>query len=63
MSEFDTEYTDNVICPYCGYEDRDSWEYGQDDFETKCSSCGKEMSVTRNISISYSSWKLESADE
>ena len=24
---FDTEYTDNAICPHCGDEDRDAWEY------------------------------------
>jgi hypothetical protein len=24
--EIDTEYKDDIICPYCGYKHQDSWE-------------------------------------
>lgn len=61
MAKFDTRYTDNIICPYCGYENYDSWECGdgEDAFETTCDRCGEKMDVVRHISVSYSSEKLE----
>ena len=58
--EIDTGYTDFITCPYCGYEDRDSWEvdFGNSEcMEIECSNCGKEMGVTRNVSVSYTSYK------
>ncbi|KAA8387078.1 hypothetical protein FOH24_07220 [Acetobacter tropicalis] len=61
MPEFDTDSTDNIICPYCGYEDYDSWESGdgEEEFDETCGNCGKEMHVTRHYTVSYSSKKLE----
>lgn len=29
--EIDHEYTDEVVCPFCGYEESDSWEYKGDE--------------------------------
>ena len=58
--EIDTEYTDFITCPYCGYEDRDSWEVdlgNNECTEIECRNCGKEMRVTRNVSVSYTSYK------
>lgn len=62
---FETDYTDEITCPYCGYEEGDSWEYG--DLEStgrvSCGSCGKEFWATRNVAITYSTekvdWKLD----
>ena len=39
-------------CPYCGYEDRDSWGLG-DDGESECGECGKEYTYTRYIEESF----------
>jgi transposase len=58
--EIDTEYTDFITCPCCGYEDKDSWEvdFGNNECtEIECSNCGKEMGVARNVSVSYTSYK------
>ena len=65
MSEFDTDGTDNIICPHCGYEDHDSWESGggADEFEENCERCGGVMRVTRHYTISYSSEKMEGHHE
>lgn len=61
MGEIDTDGTDNIICPHCGYEDHDSWEAGEgaEEFDEWCDRCGKKMHVTRHFTISYSSEKLE----
>lgn len=43
MNDLDTLLQDFITCPYCGYQDRDSWEYadmkGSCDYE--CSKCEK----------------------
>lgn len=57
MSEH--EYTDEPICPHCGYEHRDAWEWNlgpglECDGEVDCDSCGKPMLVSRHCSITYS---------
>ena len=60
--EIDHDNTNNLVCPYCGYEDRDSWEVypGEEDLEVcECGSCGKEFRAWRNISITYSTEKLD----
>lgn len=58
MEKLDTEYTDQIVCPYCGEVDRDSWEStgAQDEQrEMQCGSCGKNFIYTTHISVSYSS--------
>ena len=54
-------YTDNIVCPYCGHVDSDSWEVFDISEESKtidCNSCGKEFFVNQNISVSYTSKPL-----
>ena len=41
---------DNIICPYCGYEDPESWEYlsGLSEgevLEVDCAECGKTFNI------------------
>jgi transcription elongation factor Elf1 len=58
--EINTAYTDFITCPYCGYEDRDSWEvdFGSSECtEIQCANCEKEIHVTKHISVSYSAYK------
>jgi DNA-directed RNA polymerase subunit RPC12/RpoP len=63
MGEWLTSYTDLIACPYCGYEDRDSWEFSDEDGEWDCRSCGATMLVSRHVSVSYSTQKLKMAGE
>ncbi len=59
IEEIDHVYTDEVTCPYCGYEFMDSWEFeGEDIGELHCDGCEKEFIAHRNISISYSTSKV-----
>lgn len=54
--EFDTEYTQDVTCPWCGKEATDSWE--MDDGEYDCRWCDKPFYVNRNVSVDYSTEKV-----
>ena len=54
--EIDHDYTDFVVCPWCGYEEPDSWEY-EDGDETTCNECGGGMKVETHESISYTTAK------
>jgi DNA-directed RNA polymerase subunit RPC12/RpoP len=60
MKEFDTEDTDEIVCPYCGYKFSDSWEYaGPDGFwDVTCHKCERAFNVTANMEITYTSEKL-----
>ena len=57
--EIDHDYTDEVICPYCGYEFSDSWEFNdnQDEQHVECEECSKEFFLYVNISVDYTTRK------
>lgn len=60
--EIDCSYTDEVVCPYCGYEFGDSWEifthhYSDYRESVECCECGKEFDVERCIEVTYNSYK------
>jgi len=63
----DTQYTKNATCPYCGHEDKDSWEIEFDGMEGDttniCGKCEKEYTVSRHVEITYCSFKEESNEE
>jgi transcription elongation factor Elf1 len=67
MPKFDTQYTREIICLYCGHAEHDSWEVdfgdgleGEIDFD--CSECGKRFRVSRVVDISYVSNKAKESD-
>ena len=51
-------YTDNITCPYCNWEDEDSWELDENSAELICGSCGEEFVVERNIQVTYSTFPI-----
>lgn len=57
MEDLDTSYCDLATCPWCGYEDKDSFEL-EDDGEYECNSCGKPFVVCRNVDVHYSTNKV-----
>ena len=62
--EIDTDYTRQLVCPYCGHVETDSWEIaaggGDGDVgTTNCGECGREYEYTINVDITYSSNKME----
>ena len=60
--EIDHEYTNNMVCPYCGFEDYSSWELSRNDDssdETECNECGKKFFWECVTSVHYTTKKLE----
>jgi transcription elongation factor Elf1 len=59
--EIDHEYTDDIVCPYCGYEFTDSWEFeGNEDLGLiDCQSCEKPFIATRNVEVTYTTEKAK----
>ncbi|APM41375.1 hypothetical protein [Clostridium kluyveri] len=53
------ECTDEIVCPFCGQEFTDSWEYGDDEALglIECDECGKSFYASREVSITYSTRK------
>ena len=63
----DTDCTDEVVCPYCGYEHSDSWEYSMkhdgDETEIECNDCNKKFIANLNVEYSYSTSKTDCTDK
>lgn len=59
--EIETEYTKNIVCPYCGEEIEDwhDMEINDDtEDETTCGNCGKEFVFVAHIGEwSFNSFK------
>ena len=55
MAKTETQYTPYATCPWCGYEDKNSWELEDDEYE--CGSCGKPFVVVRDVYVSYCTFK------
>jgi len=68
--QFSQEYADNyqweedktmlkkeMVCPYCGCENGESWEVKADDGEIECDECGKEFMYCRNYEVTYTTWR------
>lgn len=50
---------DNIKCPYCSVENRDSWEIGADSGEETCDDCGSKFIWNRNVSVTYNCSPIE----
>ena len=61
MPKIDHEHTDEIVCPWCGHETRDSREVHDDDGEETCEVCDKEYAYTRYVEVTYSTEKKEAA--
>ena len=55
--EIETQYTKEAVCPYCGCEVSDSWEFG--DHDTHDCDCGETFAITRDIDVTYCTSKME----
>lgn len=57
--EINHEYTDEIVCPYCGYEFTNSWEFNdtQDEQHVECHDCGEEFLLYVNITVDYTTRK------
>lgn len=53
---YDTDFTKECVCPYCGAEQSDSWEL-EDNGEYYCDVCENEYDYTRHTEITYCTYK------
>ncbi len=56
-SGFDTRWTDDVVCPWCGYKETDSFELNSDS-HFSCGSCGKISELSVDMSVTYTTTKV-----
>jgi hypothetical protein len=55
--DIDHEFTDEIICPHCGYELGDSWECC-DSGEHECCECNGKFTHERDVTVTYSTEKI-----
>jgi len=49
-----------IKCPWCGWEDQDSWERnGQDGCEINCGECDRLMTLSVDFEVRYATEKVE----
>lgn len=53
------ERTDEIVCPWCGHEHADSWEFG-DGSEMVCGECDNVFVFRKMVTVTYSTQKKES---
>jgi nitrite reductase/ring-hydroxylating ferredoxin subunit len=60
--EIDTFSRDTIICPWCGHEFRDPWEFDMNDgdcMDMECYECDAKFTVLCSIDISYTTERVE----
>lgn len=57
--EIDTFCTDNIVCPWCGHEDLESWELEGDSADAECPECQGVFHYEREISVHYTTSRPE----
>lgn len=59
----DHEYTDDITCPYCGYEIEEPWEFDgamtEDETRIECPDCEKTFASSCHISYSFSTHTVD----
>lgn len=57
------KYENQIKCPYCDWEDNDSWEFSEDSGVQVCGGCEKEFNVTRNVEVTYSTSRINCEED
>lgn len=55
-------YTDDIVCPYCGHTEGDSWECSDEEDEHECVNCGSIFSYQREVTVNYCSQPVKKAE-
>jgi hypothetical protein len=54
--KIDTQYTNEPVCPYCGYKVSNSWELNMrdgDEIERECSYCSENFKILCIVTVEY----------
>lgn len=61
--EINTQYTKEIVCPYCFYKESESWDNLEDSSDEKqCNNCEKIFAYERNYKITYCTVKNDEAN-
>lgn len=55
------KYTCEIVCPYCGHEHSNSWEFS-DSGVTGCNKCEKKFFYQRDVDVTYISSRTPCAN-
>ncbi|MCU7836491.1 MAG: hypothetical protein KZQ83_14735 [gamma proteobacterium symbiont of Taylorina sp.] len=47
----DTDYTNEIVCPHCGYKYGDSWEVTEG--IDNCPDCDLKLEIVRDVEVTY----------
>jgi len=53
------KYNAQIKCPYCDWEDIDSWEFNEDCGLHTCGCCEEEFYVERHVEVTYSTSRID----
>jgi len=56
-NEIDHEFTENIVCPHCGHEFMDCFEFPNTGTD-ECSECGGEFEYEREVIVTYNTSKI-----
>ncbi len=56
----ETDCTPEIVCPWCGYEQGDSWECSEG--EQQCGDCGRTFDVSRDVAVTYCTTKIAASE-
>lgn len=59
-TQHDTNFKDSIICPHCGHEQQDTWEWELNDDDLnkeRCQKCDKEFYVEVHVIVNYTTTK------
>ena len=63
MSEYETDYTDEAVCPYCGTKLEMTHELfvypNKNTAVTNCDECESEFEVHMIVDVSYCTYKIQ----
>ena len=61
QKELDCSFEPEIVCPFCGYRDRDSWESDVDEggCEVECGNCGRSFYASAYVETSYCSTPID----
>lgn len=52
-AESDCEYTDSIVCPFCGYVVEESWEYEEGESQGVCPECDRTFELEIMVQTHY----------
>ena len=52
-NEIDHRYTQNIVCPWCGSANPDSWEVQANEGEETCPDCKNLFTYARETTVTY----------